>query len=734
VTPNSRFPDKYDSTAPTGLTCAYAAVESSRTCLLLGGRMFRPRGRHRLESSRHWQRSLATLLAASLASLGLIAGPTAAHASISCGSVDSPDVNQCVSTTLATAEAEAATLMNLVCSSTNATQCVANLEQKLHNINVGSCSGSDVVGTCVNPWVVLAEQLLAEVEGIAQACVNEVTPACQTALEAAKQVAAEVVADALGCATSAPGPCSDLETVVKSAAQTVEQTVLDCVNEVNPTCQTVISLVLQEANFVVATALSCATSGPGLCSDLETVVKSAAQTVEQIVLDCVNEVNPTCQSVISLVLREADFVVQTAVNCVNRNDQTCSEVFNEAQAVEQLIVTTVETCANGTNSTCNFVIQEGEGVLALVVATAEACVSGSNPTCNTVVQLAEQEAGLVVSTAETCVGGTNATCNEVLSEAQGVVGSTVSTVLSCVTGNSGTCNGALSLAASAVDVVSNEATGCALSQDPNCALVLSTLNDAVDSVLNCGASTCAPAIAPVNALIQFASANLKSCLAGSSTGCATLGPLAVTAISVSEDLVGLCFTPGSSCDQALSSIASEESVLVLTGGLSPQATQSTVPTTYCNGRSYKSIVKLYYRGHNPYPLRCGTSSWGFNHIKGRWDSSFDKEIAKTVAFGVHTSNGRLDYYPYEACQSWTFRVIYNLGAYNGNDVRPQGIITAHYHMYSTFEALTDPGNSDGAASDDTATGLVGDDGSGEPIESPPQPPLGTDPPPDCEPI
>lgn len=121
---------------------------------------------------------------------------------------------------------------------------------------------------------------------------------------------------------------------------------------------------------------------------------------------------------------------------------------------------------------------------------------------------------------------------------------------------------------------------------------------------------------------------------------------------------------------------------------------ASVPTTYCSGHSYTYIVKNYYRGSAARPLRCGTTSWGFNHIKGRWNSAFDANIALTISRGESVADYQQDggsriYALFNNYCNELFRVIYNGGAYNGYGVRPQGIITAYYITNSAI--ATSPG-------------------------------------------
>jgi hypothetical protein len=110
------------------------------------------------------------------------------------------------------------------------------------------------------------------------------------------------------------------------------------------------------------------------------------------------------------------------------------------------------------------------------------------------------------------------------------------------------------------------------------------------------------------------------------------------------------------------------------------ATQTSSSTTAtaadpCAGRSQTYIVQTFFRGPAVYPLRCGTSSWGYIHLVAghEYDPSM---IAVTVAQGTIQPLNVIDYWT-QTCPSRGFRVVYNDGALNGTGVRPQGIITAY---------------------------------------------------------
>ena len=99
-------------------------------------------------------------------------------------------------------------------------------------------------------------------------------------------------------------------------------------------------------------------------------------------------------------------------------------------------------------------------------------------------------------------------------------------------------------------------------------------------------------------------------------------------------------------------------------------------------RTYTYVMRNYSRNGVVLPLRCGTFTWGYNHLvgSGRWSSSFDSMIANAVSRGGKVSGENIYrlVVPTGTHSFTIFRVVYNPGAYNGNDVSPQGIVTAYW--------------------------------------------------------
>ncbi|MGH3799868.1 MAG: hypothetical protein ACRDTD_07015 [Pseudonocardiaceae bacterium] len=108
----------------------------------------------------------------------------------------------------------------------------------------------------------------------------------------------------------------------------------------------------------------------------------------------------------------------------------------------------------------------------------------------------------------------------------------------------------------------------------------------------------------------------------------------------------------------------------------------------CNGKSAGDVVKTY-TPQAPYaaaPLRCGTSAFGFNHLKARWNSNFDESIQNTLSYAQKKEQSGssvtfvLDELP--PCPG-TFRVVVEYASYGSG---AKGIITA-YHTSSPSTLL-----------------------------------------------
>jgi hypothetical protein len=150
----------------------------------------------------------------------------------------------------------------------------------------------------------------------------------------------------------------------------------------------------------------------------------------------------------------------------------------------------------------------------------------------------------------------------------------------------------------------------------------------------------------------------------------------VVAASAAASLAAVVTVGVAGSSQAL---AASTQPAVATSPAHSQAAQSSAvaaATNPCAGKSQTYIVKTFFRGPAVYPLRCGTSTWGYNHLVAghEYDPSM---IALTIAQGSGPFLGVFNYTTM-TCPSSTYRVVENDGALNGNGVRPQGIITAYW--------------------------------------------------------
>jgi len=130
--------------------------------------------------------------------------------------------------------------------------------------------------------------------------------------------------------------------------------------------------------------------------------------------------------------------------------------------------------------------------------------------------------------------------------------------------------------------------------------------------------------------------------------------------------------------QAAPSGVSPASALARQSGMT-LATAYVSPSV-CDGRAYTYVAKNYYRGVQVLPPRCGTSTWGLRHLveRGRWDSTFDSKAAEAVSRGDDGGVYGYRLWKNQCPRTVDFRVIYNWGAYNGDGVRPQGVVTAYW--------------------------------------------------------
>jgi ABC-type antimicrobial peptide transport system permease subunit len=131
-------------------------------------------------------------------------------------------------------------------------------------------------------------------------------------------------------------------------------------------------------------------------------------------------------------------------------------------------------------------------------------------------------------------------------------------------------------------------------------------------------------------------------------------------------------------------LSSAGTALAATSAASSPSAAAAAPAASdpCKGRSDTYIVTRFIRGPEVFPLRCGTTTWGYNHIVYRDHNYNPALIALTLARGSQPIPGQqvLQYrWSSTTCPTYnfTYTVVYNQGALNGTKVRPQGIITAY---------------------------------------------------------
>ena len=111
------------------------------------------------------------------------------------------------------------------------------------------------------------------------------------------------------------------------------------------------------------------------------------------------------------------------------------------------------------------------------------------------------------------------------------------------------------------------------------------------------------------------------------------------------------------------------------------------PAGTCQAKSETSVVRIYNRGSIAIPLRCGTLTYGFNHIvaRGRWGDLFDSDIALTISRGEQSTDRTVYAWFDDRCVE-TFRVLVNPGPIGRSGFRPQGVITAYRVISPTTAA------------------------------------------------
>jgi hypothetical protein len=79
----------------------------------------------------------------------------------------------------------------------------------------------------------------------------------------------------------------------------------------------------------------------------------------------------------------------------------------------------------------------------------------------------------------------------------------------------------------------------------------------------------------------------------------------------------------------------------------------------CRSHSRTYVLKKYYRGPQFFTLRCGTSTWGWKHIKARhgWNSTMDRKIDAAIWSGDPNGRGGYSTYLNQCPRVEKFRTI-----------------------------------------------------------------------------
>ncbi|MEU0242783.1 hypothetical protein ABZ192_00360 [Streptomyces sp. NPDC006235] len=132
----------------------------------------------------------------------------------------------------------------------------------------------------------------------------------------------------------------------------------------------------------------------------------------------------------------------------------------------------------------------------------------------------------------------------------------------------------------------------------------------------------------------------------------------------------------------------------------PPAAAAVSASNPCKSKHYSKVAYTFYIGPSKMPLRCGTKTWGYNHIveRGRWSTSFKNKISDTLFNGYERTPGV--YYRYKVgtgCSSKpprkNFKVVVNKGPLGGKPggLTPQGVITATVEYTTATVAATSAG-------------------------------------------
>ncbi|MEU8919091.1 hypothetical protein [Streptomyces nigrescens] len=79
----------------------------------------------------------------------------------------------------------------------------------------------------------------------------------------------------------------------------------------------------------------------------------------------------------------------------------------------------------------------------------------------------------------------------------------------------------------------------------------------------------------------------------------------------------------------------------------------------CRSHGRNFVVRQYFRGVAKYTLRCGTSTWGWKHIKKRhgWNNGMDRKISSAISAGAPNGRGGFSLYTAQCPPVEKFRTL-----------------------------------------------------------------------------
>jgi hypothetical protein len=130
--------------------------------------------------------------------------------------------------------------------------------------------------------------------------------------------------------------------------------------------------------------------------------------------------------------------------------------------------------------------------------------------------------------------------------------------------------------------------------------------------------------------------------------------------------------------------ASSGSAAALPIGATTEVSAASIDAS-CRSHGRNYVVREYFRGPKKFTLSCGTSTWGWKHIKQRhgWNSAMDRKINAAISSGAPNGRGGYSTYTNQCPSVEKFRTIIGTPAGINN------LLTA-YKVDQTLVAATAP--------------------------------------------